>query len=94
MNQPISFTGLIGIISLIGIVVNNAIVLIDYINMKRKEGKSIEEAAKQAAGIRLRPILISTVTTISGLMPLLLSNSELFKPMAVALVLDFWLLHY
>ncbi len=86
MNQPISFTGLIGIISLIGIVVNNAIVLIDYINMKRKEGKSIEEAAKEAAGIRLRPILISTVTTISGLMPLLLSNSELFKPMAVALV--------
>lgn len=86
MNQPISFTGLIGIISLIGIVVNNAIVLIDYINMKRKEGKSIEEAAKEASGIRLRPIILSTVTTISGLIPLLLSNSELFKPMAVALV--------
>ena len=86
MNQPISFTGLIGIISLIGIVVNNAIVLIDYINLKCKEGKSIEEAAKEASGIRLRPIILSTVTTISGLIPLLLSNSELFKPMAVALV--------
>ena len=86
MNQPISFTGLIGMISLIGIVVNNAIVLIDYINMKRKEGKNVEEAAKEASGIRLRPIILSTVTTISGLIPLLLSNSELFKPMAVALV--------
>ncbi|MCF8018607.1 MAG: efflux RND transporter permease subunit [Vallitaleaceae bacterium] len=86
MNQPISFTGLIGIISLIGIVVNNAIVLIDYINIKCREGKSIEEAAKEASGIRLRPIVLSTVTTISGLIPLLLSNSELFKPMAVALV--------
>lgn len=86
MNQPISFTGLIGIISLIGIVVNNAIVLIDYINMKRKEGRAIDEAAKEASTIRIRPILLSTITTISGLIPLLISNSELFKPMAVALV--------
>lgn len=86
MNQPISFTGLIGIISLIGIVVNNATVLIDYINMKRKEGRAIDEAAKEASTIRIRPILLSTITTISGLVPLLISNSELFKPMAVALV--------
>ncbi len=86
MGQPISFTGLIGIISLIGIVVNNAIVLLDYINLKRKEGMTIVVACKQASLIRLRPILLSTITTISGLLPLLIGNSELFKPMAVALV--------
>lgn len=86
MNQPISFTGLIGIISLIGIVVNNAIVLLDYINLKRADGMSIEEACKNASVVRFRPIVLSSITTISGLLPLLISNSELFKPMAVSLV--------
>ena len=86
MNQPISFTGLIGIVSLIGIVVNNAIVLLDYINMKRREGMDVKAACVNASIIRLRPIMLSTITTISGLIPLLVSNSELFKPMAVALV--------
>lgn len=86
MDQPISFTGLIGIISLIGIVVNNAIVLLDYINLKKAEGMTTIEACKTASVIRFRPIILSTVTTISGLMPLLLGTSELFKPMAVSLV--------
>jgi len=86
MNQPISFTGMLGIISLIGIVVNNAIVLMEYINMKRVEGLSVNEAAISAAVVRFRPIILSTVTTVIGLLPLMLSNSELFKPMSVTLV--------
>jgi len=84
--QPLSFTALVGIISLIGIVVNNAIVLLDYINTKMKEGMGVDEACKTASMIRFRPIILSTVTTVIGLIPLVVSNSELFKPMAVALM--------
>lgn len=86
MDQPISFTGMLGIISLIGIVVNNAIVLMEYINMERKEGIGVDEAAIRASVVRFRPIILSTVTTVIGLLPLMFSNSELFKPMAVTLV--------
>lgn len=86
MDQPVSFTGMLGIISLIGIVVNNAIVLMEYIQMKRDQGLSVDQAAMEASMVRFRPIILSTVTTVIGLLPLLLSNSELFKPMATALV--------
>jgi len=86
MDQPVSFTGLLGIISLIGIVVNNAIVLMEYINMERVQGLSVEEAAVRASVVRFRPIILSTLTTVIGLLPLMFSQSELFKPMAVALV--------
>jgi len=86
LNQPISFTGMLGIISLIGIVVNNAIILMEYIQMKRKEGLSVDEAAMEASRVRFRPIILSTVTTVIGLLPLLFSNSDLFKPMATTLV--------
>ncbi len=86
MDQPISFTGMLGIISLIGIVVNNAIVLMEYINMKRRDNMSVDEACISASVVRFRPIILSTVTTVTGLLPLMFSNSELFKPMAVCLV--------
>ncbi len=86
MDQPISFTAMLGIISLIGIVVNNAIVLMDYINMERSEGLGVDDAAINASVARFRPIILSTVTTVIGLLPLMFSNSELFKPMSVALV--------
>jgi len=86
MDQPISFTAMLGIISLIGIVVNNAIVLMDYINAERLEGMNVDEAAVRASVVRFRPIILTTVTTVIGLLPLMFSNSELFKPMAVTLV--------
>jgi len=86
MKQPISFTGMLGIISLIGIVVNNAIVLMEYINLKRSEGMSVDEAAVKASVVRFRPIILSTITTVIGLLPLMFSNSELFKPMSVTLI--------
>lgn len=62
------------------------VIELDYINLKRTEGMSIIEACKNASVIRFRPIILSTITTISGLLPLLMSNSELFKPMATSLV--------
>lgn len=84
--QPLSFTALLGIVSLIGIVVNNAIVLIDYINNERNNGKSIKEACLESSNKRFRPIILSTITTVIGLTPLVFSGSELFRPMALSLM--------
>ncbi len=86
IDQPLSFTALLGIVSLIGIVVNNAIVLIDHIVYHRGEGLTVDAACREASSKRFRPILLSTTTTIIGLLPLALSESELFKPMATALI--------
>lgn len=64
---------IMGLVMLIGIVVNNAIVLVDYINLKRREeGLAVEPATVEAARLRVRPILMTTVTTILGLFPLAL----------------------
>ena len=59
-----------GLVMLIGIVVNNAIVLVDYINLLRREGYAVREAVVGAARLRLRPILMTTSTTVLGLLPL------------------------
>lgn len=84
--QPLSFTALLGVVSLLGIVVNNAIVLLDYINSAKRKGKTVEEACIEAVGKRFRPIMLTTTTTVVGLIPLVFSGSELFTPMAVALM--------
>lgn len=84
--QSLSFTAILGIVSLLGIVVNNAIVLVDFINSERAEGKSIEVACYDAVDKRFRPIMLSTITTVIGLTPLIYSGSELFVPMAISLM--------
>ncbi len=86
---PISVVVLIGLIMLAGIVVNNAIVLIDYINQLRKGGLPKREAIKQAGQVRLRPILMTTITTVLGLLPMALGfgeGAELRTPMAVTVI--------
>ena len=70
---------------LVGIVVNNAIVLIDYINQLRAQGMERNEAVVRAGEIRLRPILMTTLTTVLGLVPLALATgegSEFGRPLA------------
>ena len=82
----ISVIVLIGAVMLVGIVVNNAIVLIDKVNQLRREGWDKEEALVRAGQIRLRPILMTTLTTVLGLVPMALSfgeGSELRSPLAV-----------
>ncbi|NNM31988.1 MAG: efflux RND transporter permease subunit, partial [Gemmatimonadetes bacterium] len=77
---------LIGTVMLVGIVVNNAIVLIDTINRFRREGLEKVEAVVRAGHVRLRPILMTTLTTILGLMPMALSwgeGAELRAPLAI-----------
>ena len=76
-------------ILLAGIVVNNAIVLIDYINTLRRRGVPREEAVETAGSVRLRPILMTTATTVLGLLPMALGfgdGAELRSPMAVTVI--------
>lgn len=74
--KSISIITFIGIIVLVGIVVNNSIVLVDYINTLRADGMDKKEAIKQSGLIRLKPILMTALTTIIGLVPLFLSRAE------------------
>lgn len=83
--MPLSFTSVLGMVSLMGIVVNNAIVLLDYINTERNKGVSLETACKTAAEKRFRPIILTTITTIVALTPLIIGGDNLFAPMAIAL---------
>lgn len=84
--QNLSFVAALGIVSLLGIVVNNAIVLIDFIDTERAEGKSVNQSCMDAVEKRFRPIILSTITTVIGLTPLAVSGGILFKPMAIALM--------
>jgi multidrug efflux pump subunit AcrB len=85
-DQPFSFTATLGVVALIGIVVNNAIVLIDVIESHRREGLTIEQSVIAAVGRRIRPILLTTATTVLGLMPLTFTQSTLWPPMAWAII--------
>jgi multidrug efflux pump subunit AcrB len=75
----------VGIISLAGVVVNNAIVLIDYTNRLRTRGMELTEAVIAAGATRLRPVLLTAVTTILGLLPMVTGISYDFHVMAVSL---------
>jgi len=84
----LSVMSLIGVIMLVGIVLNNAIVLVDYINTLRKRGIEIRNAILQAGPVRLRPILMTTLCTVFALMPMAVgggSGNEMMKPMAIVI---------
>tara|TARA_R110002073_G_scaffold103664_5_gene234721 strand:+ start:34253 stop:37681 length:3429 start_codon:yes stop_codon:yes gene_type:complete len=79
----------LGMIMLAGIVVNNAIVLIDYINLLKSRGLSLEDAVMEAGKARLRPILMTTITTALGLLPMALgfgNGAELRTPLAISVI--------
>lgn len=87
--QPLSITAFIGVIMLAGIVVNNAIVLVDYINILRGRGMERHEAIVEAGKARLRPILMTTLTTILAMIPLGLGygeGAEMQQPMAITVI--------
>jgi multidrug efflux pump subunit AcrB len=81
-----SFTAFIGGASLVGIVVNNSIILVDYTNTLRREGISLDEALEIAGETRFTPILLTTLTTIGGLLPLTLRGGELWAPMGWTII--------
>ena len=84
--QPFGFMSLLGVVALVGIVVNNAIVLLDVVERRRAEGDDIASAVQAAVERRLRPILLTTGTTVAGLLPLAFSPSSLWPPLAWAMI--------
>ena len=82
MFAPFGFMVTLGLYSLAGIIINNAIVLIDRIDIERREGASDYDAIVNACITRVRPIAMTTITTVAGLLPLILSHDPLFYGMA------------
>ncbi len=73
---PLSIMGMVGAVMTIGIVVNNGIVLVDYANLNRERGMGIIRAVVDSGKSRLRPVLMTTLTTVLGMLPLALGRGE------------------
>lgn len=85
----LSMSSFLGMIILVGIVVNNAIVLVDYINEMRRQGMALREAITVGGSRRLRPVLMTSLTTMGGMLPLALAwgeGSEMWKPMGISVI--------
>ena len=88
-NQAFSLMSAVGLIMLVGIVVNNGIILVDYTNLLRERGKPMLEACYEAGVSRLRPVLMTTLTTILGMIPMCFASSGsagMVQPIGVAVV--------
>lgn len=89
MGYPYTMLSMIGSVALSGIVVNDAIVLVDFINRARRDGMPLLEAVIESGRVRMRPVLLTTFTTIAGMAPLMMERSfqaQFLIPMAVAIV--------
>lgn len=80
---PFDFFGILGLLSLAGIIINNGIVLIDRIDVERSSGREPYDAVVEAAVSRFRPICMTTITTLLGVMPLIISHDPVFYSMAL-----------
>ncbi|MBL8231392.1 MAG: efflux RND transporter permease subunit [Bryobacterales bacterium] len=83
--NPFGFTAFLGLVSLTGVVVRNAIILVDYIREKTAEGMPLEEAAREAGARRLRPVFLTSAAAAVGVTPMILSGSALWSPLASVL---------
>ncbi|WP_252312090.1 efflux RND transporter permease subunit [Sinobaca sp. H24] len=82
----LGFMSMMGAVSLAGIVIRNGLVLIDFIEQRLKEGQPVEQAVQQAGRERFRPILLTSLTTAVGLLPIAFGNNPLFQPLGIAIV--------
>jgi multidrug efflux pump subunit AcrB len=81
-----SFVAVIGIIALIGIEVKNSILLVDYTDQLRRKGMGLDEAIQEAGETRFVPIILTTLTAIGGLIPLVAENNPLYSPLALVII--------
>jgi multidrug efflux pump subunit AcrB len=84
--NSLSFTAMIGFIALIGIEIKNSILLVDFTNQLREEGKGLDESIEEAGRIRFLPILLTSATAVGGLLPLALQGGGLYSPMAWVII--------
>jgi len=88
MGMPLTMMSMMGMLALVGVVVNDSLVLVDFINRRKLEGVAIVEAVRHAGGARFRPVLLTSLTTFIGLVPLIFEKStqaQFLIPMAVSL---------
>ena len=88
MAENVTMLSMLGIVALSGVVVNDSLVMVDFINRERRRGGSLLGAVQEAGAARFRPILLTSITTFAGLAPLLLERStqaDFLKPMAISL---------
>ncbi|MEM8827514.1 MAG: efflux RND transporter permease subunit, partial [Pseudomonadota bacterium] len=83
---PISFTGVIGFVAMIGIEIKNSILLVDFTTQLRERGLGLREAVEKAGEIRFLPVLLTSVTAVGGLMPLAVSGTSLYAPLAWVII--------
>ncbi len=89
VGEPLSMPSLIGIVMLLGIVVNNGIILVDSINLHRKRGFNLFDACREASANRLRPVLMTTLTTVLAMIPMVTigsSSTEMVKPIGLTVI--------
>lgn len=84
--NSLSFVAIIGLIALAGIEVKNTILLVDFTNQLREQGKSLEEAIREAGEVRFLPIILTSMTAIGGLLPIAWSSNPLISPLAIVLI--------
>lgn len=84
--NPMSFVAIIGFIGLAGVEVKNSILLVDFTNQLRAEGKGLDDAIREAGELRFLPIVLTSLTAIGGLMPIALSSNPLISPLALVLI--------
>lgn len=84
--NTLSFVAVIGLIALAGIEVKNSILLVDFTNQLRAQGKGLEEAIREAGEIRFLPIVLTSATAIGGLIPIALTSNPLISPLAIVLI--------
>jgi multidrug efflux pump subunit AcrB len=88
MGMEFTIVSLFGIVALSGIVVNDSLILIDFINRTERSGVDVETAVVESGKVRFRPVLLTSITTIAGLLPILLERSfqaQFIIPMAVSI---------
>ena len=84
--NPLSFVAIIGLIALAGVEVKNSILLVDFTNQLRQQGKSVDEAIREAGEVRFLPIVLTSLTAIGGLLPIAISTNPLIAPLAIVLI--------
>ncbi|MBT1707997.1 efflux RND transporter permease subunit [Fulvivirgaceae bacterium PWU5] len=84
--NTLSFIAIVGLIALAGVEVKNSILLVDFTNQLRQQGKSVDDAIREAGEVRFLPIVLTSLTAIGGLMPIALSVNPLISPLAVVLI--------
>ena len=88
MNEDVTMLSMLGVVALSGVVVNDSLIMVDFINRERQRGGNLLAAVQEAGAARFRPILLTSITTFAGLAPLLLqqgTQADFLKPMAISL---------